>query len=71
MDYPKYYKNIRFVDVNGKAHFGYFEPPFEVDESPLFAVSDSADYRQGCGGIFYHPNDVLRWEYTNPKDYED
>lgn len=69
MDLPIYYKNIRFVDANGKAHFGYLEPPFEDEDNPWFAVKDSDDYKQGVGGILYNPSDIVSWEYTNPEDY--
>lgn len=60
---PVYYKDIRFTDSQGKVHQGYLEPPFSEDDNAFFFEKDSADIKQGIGGVFYHPDDIVSWEY--------
>ena len=60
---PIYYKPVRFTDAKGKVHEGYLEPPFSEDDCAFFFEENSADLKQGLGGIFYHPDDIMSWEY--------
>ena len=57
------------MDVQGRSHVGYLEPPFSVDDAPFFYEKGSADVKQGLGGIYYNSKDVESWEYL-PKPPE-
>lgn len=63
VDFPTYYKDVRFIDTQGKVHEGYLEPPFSADDNAFFFEKDSDDISQGIGGVFFHPDDIVSWEY--------
>lgn len=57
---PEYYKNISFINSQGKTFKGYLEPPFTGEDNPWFTVENTKDF----GGIMYHPNNVISWKYV-------
>lgn len=60
---PEYYKNINFTTSDNRIFDGYFEPPFFIDDFPMFVHENNRGRGKESNCQFFAVEDVIFWEY--------
>lgn len=64
MEYPVYYKDIKFLTVDGRRYDGFVEPPFTDEDKPFFVHTEQTN-NKGCEpySLYFDIDDIQMWEY--------